>query len=551
MLRFLSIKNIILIDSLNIDFSNGLCVLTGETGAGKSIILDSLGLVIGYRADYSIRPKNEKITEITATFSDIFKSETNEILKNLGIENSDEIILKRQLSNDNKSKSFINDHLVSLNTLKALGSHLIEIQSQFSEQGLLDSSTHINVLDEYGELFDQKNKVRDNWLKMEKVGQELKNLHELILNIKENKENIEYDLKELNNFQPKSEEYETLINKKKNYVNATKIEENLNLVINNFSSDQKKGIEDLISENIKSLINIDEYLDKDTKAIVTSLDSMLIEIQEYKNKLESFKTQNFLGDSNLDELEDRIYQYRKLSKKHDCNVNDLIEIQNSLNKKNESLDIKEIEIEKKENYFNELKEQYNFESKKLSEQRKRIANIVDEQVNLELPSLKLENAEFKTIITDNNSGINGRDKVVFKIKTNKNQELDELKKITSGGELCRFALAIKVVTSKRNTVSIVFDEVDSGIGGAVASAVGERLRRLGCNRQVLVVTHSPQVASLGNEHFKVKKMNRLEETLTMVTKLEKSDRIKEIARMLSGKEITREAEAAAIKLLEN
>ena len=551
MLRFLSIKNIVLIDSLNIDFSNGLCVLTGETGAGKSIILDSLGLVIGYRADYSIRPKNEKITEITATFSDIFKSEINEILRNLGIESSDEIILKRQLSNDNKSKSFINDHLVSLNTLKALGSHLIEIQSQFSEQGLLDSSTHINVLDEYGELFDQKNKVRDNWLKMEKVGQELKNLHELILNIKENKENIEYDLKELNNFQPKTEEYETLINKKKNYVNATKIEENLNLVINNFSSDQKKGIEDLISENIKSLINIDEYLDKDTKEIVTSLDSMLIEIQEYKNKLESFKTQNFLGDSNLDELEDRIYQYRKLSKKHDCNVNDLLEIQNSLNKKNESLDIKEIEIEKKENYFIELKEQYNFESKKLSEQRKKIANIVDEQVNLELPSLKLESAEFKTIITHDISGINGKDKVVFKIKTNKNQELDELKKITSGGELCRFALAIKVVTSKRNTVSIVFDEVDSGIGGAVASAVGERLRKLGSNRQVLVVTHSPQVASLGNEHFKVKKINKLEETLTMITKLERSDRIKEIARMLSGKEITREAEAAAIKLLED
>ena len=551
MLRFLSIKNIILIDSLNIDFSNGLCVLTGETGAGKSIILDSLGLVIGYRADYSIRPKNEKITEITATFSDIFKSETNEILKNLGIENSDEIILKRQLSNDNKSKSFINDHLVSLNTLKALGSHLIEIQSQFSEQGLLDSSTHINVLDEYGELFDQKNKVRDNWLKMEKVGQELKNLHELILNIKENKENIEYDLKELNNFQPKSEEYETLINKKKNYVNATKIEENLNLVINNFSSDQKKGIEDLISENIKSLINIDQYLDKDLRTIITSLDSMLIEIQEYKNKLEYYKTQNLLGDSNLDEVEDRIYQYRKLSKKHECSVDELVKIQTSLNKENDSIDIKEIEIEKKRNYFNELKEQYDFESEKLSKQRKRVASEVDEQINSELPSLKLENAEFKTIITDNISSMNGRDKVIFKIKTNKNQNLDELKKITSGGELCRFALAIKVVTSRKNTVSIVFDEVDSGIGGAVASAVGERLRRLGNNRQVLVVTHSPQVASLGNEHFKVIKINRSDETLTMITKLENSDRIREIARMLSGKEITREAEAAAIKLLES
>ena len=183
--------------------------------------------------------------------------------------------------------------------------------------------------------------------------------------------------------------------------------------------------------------------------------------------------------------------------------------------------------------------------------KKKIAKIVDKQVNLELPSLKLENAEFKTIITDEISGIDGRDKVVFKIKTNKNQEMDELKKITSGGELCRFALAIKVVTSKKNTVSIVFDEVDSGIGGAVASAVGERLRRLGSNRQVLVVTHSPQVASLGNEHFKVKKINRLEETLTIISKLEEGDRINEIARMLSGKEITREAEAAAMKLLEN
>ena len=202
--------------------------------------------------------------------------------------------------------------------------------------------------------------------------------------------------------------------------------------------------------------------------------------------------------------------------------------------------------------LNRIENEYNKCCSKLSAQRQLYAKNVDNEINAELPSLRLESAEFKTMVSENEkSGGNGKDLVKFFIKTNNHSKFDEIKSISSGGELCRFALAIKVVTSKKNSTSIVFDEVDSGIGGAVASAVGERLRKLGNQQQVLVVTHSPQVASLGNDHFKISKKNEDTKTSTTIERLEGNERVREIARMLSGKEITTEAEAAARKLIEN
>ena len=551
MLRYLSIKNIVLIDDLEIDFGPGLCVLTGETGAGKSIILDSLCLVIGYRANYSLRPDNNKVTEVISIFSEISDELIRRNLKEFGIPQSSEIILKRQLTPDGKSKAFINDHLVSLMTLKKIGSQLIEIEGQFSEQGLLDTSTHIDILDQYGDYKNNLDNLKNSWEDFQsskKLLYDIANSYEKNIN---NKEHLEFEIGELEKLNPQENEYEVLLNKKKNYINSTKIEENIGKVIANFSSEQNQGIEELIAENISHLEKINEFLEPGLKDSLKALDTMLIEIQDYKNRFEEFYRENVLSSSNIDGIEERIYLYKKLSSKYKCSFNDLIKKKESLISELDSIGTSKLEVEKYQIKSRELEKKYIDKAKNISEKRIFNGKKIDELINHELPESKLENAEFKTFITNNDSPTQrGVDKIMFKIRTNKNSLLDEIKKISSGGELCRFALAIKVVTSKESSKSIVFDEVDSGIGGAVASSVGERLRRLGENRQVIVITHSPQVASLGNEHFKVIKTESTEKNLTYIKKLNDLERVNEIARMLSGKEITNEALMAARKLLE-
>ena len=554
MLKYLSIKNIILIDKLEIDFKQGLCVLTGETGAGKSIILNSLGLAIGYRANYSYRQENDKITEIIAGFSVKDDPEINHLLESFGLDENyeNEIILKRQLLRDNKSKAFINEQVVSLNTLKMVGSHLIEIQSQFSEQGLLDSSTHINVLDKYGNLEPYICQVQKQWEILKKFKEKLNLLILEYEKVKNNKEIFDYEFKELKEFSPTKEEYDDLLNRKKNLLNSTKIKENLNIVLKNFSSDEGNGIEEKISKNINLLEQIKDFSNSDIKSSSKSLEETLINIQELNanisNYLEKFEDNSF----NLEEIEERIYNYRRLSKKHKCSEADLSDKLKSLNLSHLSYDDMEQKIKSEKLNLESIEKEYFESCIELSKQRKLYACDVDNKINAELPSLKLESSKFKTLISESEKpGRNGKDLVKFFVKTNDQSKFDEIKSISSGGELCRFALAIKVVTSKKSSTAIVFDEVDSGIGGAVASAVGERLRKLGNQQQVLVVTHSPQVASLGNDHFKISKKNDNTKTTTSIKRLEGNDRVQEIARMLSGKEITLEAEAAARKLIEN
>ena len=551
MLRYLSIKNIVLIDDLEIDFGCGLCVLTGETGAGKSIILDSLCLVIGSRANYSLRPDNNKITEIISIFSEITDTLIKENLREFGIPENSEIILKRQLTPDGKSKAFINDHLVSLMTLKKIGSQLIEIEGQFSEQGLLDTSSHIHILDGYGDYKKELDSLRDSWEDFQNSKKLLNDINSNYEKDINNKEHLEFEISELEKLNPQEDEYETLLNKKKNYINSTKIKENIGKVIANFSSDQNKGIEELIAENISYLEKINEFLEPTLKDSLKALDTMLIEIQDYKNRFDEFYRENVLSNNDIDEIEEKIYLYKKLSTKHKCLFNDLINKKKDLMSELDSIGISKLEVEKHQIRCKELENKYNYLAKIISEKRLFHGKKIDDLINHELPELKLENSEFKTFITHSESPSNrGVDKIIFKIRTNKNSILDEIKKISSGGELCRFALAIKVVASKESSKSIVFDEVDNGIGGAVASSVGERLRRLGKNRQVIVITHSPQVASLGDEHFKVTKTENNEKNLTDIKKLGDLERVSEIARMLSGKEITNEALMAARKLLE-
>ena len=544
MLKYLSIKNLILIQHIEINFQNGLSVFTGETGAGKSMILDSLSLISGGRTKSSIKPEKGKRTVITAIIDIYHFPEIKMKLDNIGIETDNEIIIKRILDEYGKSKSFINDTPVSLNTLKDVTEGVIEIHSQFSEQGLLDNTTHIDTLDNFGTKKEKLSNLKEIWEDLKSKESLYQSELEEFKKLNEIKQTYEYDLKELRNLNAVSGEFEELEKKRKIIKNFIKINETLSKVNDNFSSDSIPGIEKLASENLKLLNSIEDLLDDESTKQINNLESIILEITEISKFFQNYMHLEEGGQS-IDDIEDRISLYKKLSKKHNVREESLIEIEESIKSKVISLDNKENKLLEIKNDLDETKKKFINNSDLISSQRLKNCEELDLKVNSEFLDLKLENASFKTFIEKTDYNVKGQDKVTFKIQTNPKSKMDEIKKISSGGELCRIALALKVTADKNKSSILFFDEVDSGIGGAVSAAVGQRLKRLGENRQVCVITHSPQVASVGQNHYKVTK-NKFE---TKLIKLDRDERIQEIGRMLSAEEITSEAIEAAKKLI--
>lgn len=548
MIKHLSIKNLLLIDEIDIELNNGLCVLTGETGAGKSMILDSLSLISGERIKASFKPEKGKTSSVSAII-DIsnFKFLKHE-LQELGIDCDDEILIKRIITDSGKSKSFINDNLISLNILKKISNNLVEIHSQFSEQGLLDSNTHIDTLDEFGDYLDSKIMIGQFWQSLLESKKKFESKKEELSIVKNEREQVEYDLKEIESLSPLKNEFNDLVKKRVVLKNSAKISECLQSVIDNFYSETPGGIDKLLLKNISELDKIKNLLDENSLKKIEELNSIYIDIQELANYFSSLMNEEF-DVSSLDKIEERIESYRRISRKHKIEESNLLEFKNKLIKVADStLELEKITNEYEKVYLENV-QKFENGAKKLSEMRKNSAIKLDKFINQEFPSLKLENAKFKSFFEDTNPSQNGIDKVTFKIKTNPNSEMGAIKNISSGGELCRIALAIKVIAQKKNKTTMVFDEVDSGIGGAVSSAVGERLKKLGESKQVIVVTHSPQVAAFGNDHFIVEKNTESDKSIIKLKKLNNEEKLKEIARMLSGKEITLEAVNAARKLI--
>jgi len=544
MLKYLSIKNLILIQHIEINFQNGLSVFTGETGAGKSMILDSLSLISGGRTKSSIKPEKGKKTIITAVVDISNFPEIKIKLDDIGVEIENEMIVKRILEESGKSKSFINDTPVSLNTLSEATEGVIEIHSQFSEQGLLDNTKHIDTLDSFGTDKEMLNKLKVLWEDLNFNKKLYKSELEELKNLNDIKDAYDYDLNELRNLNPVPGEFEGLEKKRKIIKNFIKINETLSKVNTNFVSDSIPGIENIASENLKLLNSIEDLLDEESSKQIKNLESIILEISEISKFFQNYINLEE-GNKSIDDIEDRISLYKKLSKKHNVSENELSKIIELIKSKVMSLDNKENKLlEIKKNLDEIQKILINF-SESISYQRSKNCIELDKKVNEEFLDLKLENASFKTFIEKIEYNIKGQDKVIFKIQTNPKSKMDEIKKISSGGELCRIALALKVTADKNKSSILFFDEVDSGIGGAVSAAVGQRLKRLGENRQVCVITHSPQVASVGQNHYKVIK-SKFE---TRLKKLNSEERTEEIARMLSAKEITHEAIEAAKKLI--
>lgn len=558
MLESLSINNIVLIDKLNIHLKNGLCVLTGETGSGKSILLDALGLAIGYRSNSKLLRNGEDKGSVIAVFDIANNQNCKILLDELGIEYDNNIIIRRILYSDGRSKAFINDIQVTQSFLQNVGETLVEIHGQNEQIGLLNSSNHREILDQFGNLIDKRKQLSNVFEKMKNANNQLEDLLSKKDNIEKEKDYLKHIINEIEALNLHENEEQELAEKRILMMNKEKVLNVLNEVKDNLEGQYNidKGIssaQHTLSRGIRLGDNLLENNKNAFEEIVENLEQASININEALSKIETiFDTLGF-DNNTLESVEDRLFAIRGLARKLNIQPDLILNLKTELEEKLSNLENQEVVIGDLEKEVKELKNNFLANAKELSNLRKETAIKLQNELMAELKPLKMEktvfNVEFKEL-DENNWNKYGIDSIRFLASTNPGTPMNELSKIASGGELSRFMLALKVVLSKVNSVpTMIFDEIDTGISGAVAEAVGERLKKLGQTLQVLVVTHHAQVASKGNYHLKVQKEQQNDKTNTNVIVLEGKDRINEIARMFSGEIITEDALKVAEKML--
>lgn len=550
MLQSLHINNVVLIDKLDLDFAQGFGVLTGETGAGKSILLDSLGLVLGRRAETSlIRQGTDKLS-VTATFVNVNNPELKSLLSENDLEISDEIMIKRTLSLSGVGKIFFNDQPISAKLLKEIGKYLVEIHGQFDNQGLLNPANHLKILDDFGGTDKELNSCKKAYHDYKSAQQKRINFEADIAKAKQDEDNLHHWVKELEQLAPKSGEMDELQTRRQELMHAEKIIENLNYAYSALqSADVASALRSALSgiSKANNLVN-DKYSD-----IYEIIDNALIQVNEAVDEIENASSDISLNANEQENIESRIFALKDLARKHGCEVDALPQVLDQFKNQLNAISLGEDGLSDLRADEQKKRLAYIEAANLLHQSRIKTAQRLDDLVMAELPPLKMEKAKFITEIKtldENHWSENGIDDVCFTVSTNPNSPQGAINKIASGGELARFMLALKVNLVQNSAVAtMIFDEVDAGIGGAVARAVGERLARLGQKVQVLVVTHAPQVAALGDYHLKVEKNTVSDITTTKVYPLDDNARKEEIARMLSGEHITDEARAAALQLM--
>lgn len=552
MLLSLSIRNVVLIDKLDLDFKSGLSVLTGETGAGKSILLDSLGLLLGNRAETNLIRQGEEKLSVVGTFSRPKSEEFSRFLNEYDLDDGDEIILKRTLMRDGKGKIFLNDQPISAKILKELGRFLVEIHGQFDNQGLLNPANHLDILDAYGIDKKSKEQVSNAYITLKQARITRLEAERKIAQAKEDEENIRHWVDELKKMNIQDNEEETLSQRRQELMNAEKIVESINHAYNALT--QGADVQGALRQAQNAVDRINMLVNDKYKTLSEMLEQASIDISESVNELEDLASRISTGQNELENIEERLFALRALARKHQTSINELPKILADLKDKLSAIEYGEEDLNHLRKQEEQARLEYIKQANALSLKRQEAAKRLDKSVMAELPPLKMDKAKFITILEKTNEEswtAKGFDNVTFTVSTNPNSPQGPLNKIASGGELARFMLALKVNLAQSSDIgTMIFDEVDAGVGGATAQAVGERLARLAENVQVLIVTHSPQVASRGDHHFKVEKHTQDNVTTTTVKELNKKEQHEEIARMLAGEVITDEARAAAKVLIE-
>jgi DNA repair protein RecN (Recombination protein N) len=552
MLTGLSIRNIVLIDRLDLIFSTGLSVLTGETGAGKSILLDALGLALGARAEPRLLRPDADRGSVTATFEISAPHPAVALLEEHGLMVDQTVILRRVIGADGRTRAFVNDEAVGVNLLHRVGEALIEIQGQFDERGLMNPTNHRDILDDFGSHAAIRAETRaayEAW--RDAIAERLRSAEEAA-NARRDEEYLRNALDELEKLSPETGEEKQLADRRSLLQNAEALVNAINAGYAELDGDDAGE-----SKLRAALSHIDRIADKAgglLDPVRGALERAIAETQDAMASLRHVADAIDMDGRDLDAIEERLFTLRSIARKHGLDVDDLPLLRERIGERLKLVDDQSDSLTRLEERENASRQHFLATAQKLSKTRTASARRLDSAVNAEFPPLKLEKASFLTALEtlpEGAWGPDGIDRVSFLVTTNPGAPPGPLSRIASGGELSRFMLAIKVALAEVNAIpTLVFDEVDSGIGGATADAVGTRLARLAERVQILVVTHSPQVAARGNVHLRVEKRETGSLAVTGVDRLDENARREEVARMLSGREITDEARAAAGRLLQ-
>lgn len=552
MLTGLSIRNVVLIEALDLEFGAGLGVLTGETGAGKSILLDSLGLALGARADTGLVRQGEERASVTATFAEPAADHPLRAAlaeNGIDLEPGEPLIIRRTLRADGGSRAFVNDQPCSAGLLREMGAYLVEIHGQHDDRGLLNPRGHRALLDMFGKCDTAGVAVaHEAWRAADAA---LARLREEVENAARDRDYLQHSVAELSAFDPLEGEEEALATERTDMQKGARLTDELGSV-----GELLLGSEGGLAQLRQAARRLDRMAgEHDLLAeALASLDRAVIEASEAEEKLAAAGEALTHDPARLEAIETRLFDLRALARKHRVEPDALGALYREMTEKLGRMEAGEEGLHQLEADLSVKAEAYRAAAGRLSAERRDAAGRLDHAVAAELAPLKLDAARFRTVVepvAESQWGAGGADRVEFEISTNPGAPFAPLIKIASGGELSRFILALKVALAEEGGAdTMIFDEIDRGVGGAVASAIGERLSRLSRKNQLLVVTHSPQVAARGRVHMLIAKASDGTVARTGVHRLGDGDRREEIARMLSGAAITDEARAQADRLLE-
>ena len=547
MLRGLEIRDMLIIDRLELDFQPGLNALTGETGAGKSILLDSLGFVLGSRGRAELVRRGAAQGEVTASFDLPDGHPAHAVLEEAGLPGGDELILRRVNTAEGRKTAWINDRRASGDVLRQLSDTLVELHGQHDDRGLLNPRGHRALLDSFAGADAAREAVRGAWRARAKADRALEEARTALAEIAAEEEFLRHAVAELDELGPESGEDEALDVRRRQMQRADRQRADVARALDALGP---SGAEGPMGDALRWLEGASGDLEGALDEPLAALARAMTELGEAADGVQRTLEALDVDPLELERVEERLFALRALARKHDVQPDDLPDLAVRLGQRLRSLDAGAEDLATLEKAAKAARAEYDAAAGALSESRRAAAGQLDAAVEAELAPLRMERARFETVIEPAEPGPEGVDEVSFRVATNPGAPAGALGKIASGGELSRFLLALKVcLTGGQRSATLIFDEIDRGVGGATADAVGRRLRALAEDGQILVVTHSPQVAALAAHHWRVEKSVVADETLSNVVPLAPNDRVDEIARMLSGDIITPEARAAARSLM--
>jgi DNA repair protein RecN (Recombination protein N) len=550
MLARLSIRDIVLIERLDIDFGSGLAALTGETGAGKSILLDAFALALGARGDAALVREGAEQGQVTAAFDLAKKHPARRVLADNDLGGEDELIVRRVQFADGRTRAFINDQPVSVQVLRALGTALVEIHGQHDDRAFVDAATHRALLDAYGGIEDDAAQVTRLWTERRTKEAAVADHRSAVERAAREAEWLRHAVEELGRLAAQPGEETALADRRTTMMQAEKVGEDLRATHDSVTGPNSPVPP--LATAIRRLERRATQVPALIEPVVKAIDAALNALEEARLHLEHALRVADYDPQELERIEERLFALRAAGRKYNVPVDDLAALAKRYESDLALIDAGAERLATLEREAQEASARYRAAAQALSAERRRTAQKLDKAVNAELKPLKLERAQFSTEIASESEGPDGLDRVEFWVRTNPGTRPGPLMKIASGGELARFLLALKVVLADRGSApTLIFDEIDTGVGGAVADSIGVRLARLASGVQVLAVTHAPQVAARADRHYLISKdaLAKGKRVATRVAELEGEHRREEIARMLAGAEITAEARAAAERLI--